>query len=150
MPDLDDHAAVKLWGRVIRGYEATSRALQKELRDRFDLSEAEVETLLDLALRPEHFAPMKALAQAASFSTGGFTKIADRLTDRGLTERVHCAKDRRVTYLALTETGTRLADDLTRAVATINRELFIDALGEEKARDVAAAMTTLYHANTDQ
>ena len=149
MPNLDDRAAVKLWGRVIRGYEATSRALQKRLRESFDLSGPEVETLLDLALRSEHYAPMKDLAHAASFSTGGFTKIADRLTERGLTERIHCEKDRRVTYLALTEQGTKVASDLTKAVADTNRELFINPLGEEKAREVAAAMTTLYHANTD-
>ena len=150
MPDLDDKGAVKLWGRVIRGYEATSRALQKKLRERFDLSGPEVETLLDLALRSEHYAPMKDLAHAASFSTGGFTKIADRLTERGLTERIHCEKDRRVTYLALTEEGTAVASELTKAVANTNRELFINALGEEKAREVAAAMTTLYHANTER
>ena len=149
MPNLDDRAAVKLWGRVIRGYEATSRALQKRLRESFDLSGPEVETLLDLALRSEHYAPMKDLAHAASFSTGGFTKIADRLTERGLTERIHCEKDRRVTYLALTEEGTRVSSDLISAVAGFNRELFIEVLGEDRAREVATAMTPLYHANTD-
>ena len=51
---------------------------------------------------------MAALAREAAFSTGGFTKIADRLAKRGLVERAPCADDRRVVYLQLSGSGAAL------------------------------------------
>ena len=149
-PAIDDRDAVELWGRVINGFGATSKVLQERAREKFDLSAAEMESLLTLYLLPEHNAPMKTLAEAAAFSTGGFTKIADKLSTRGITRRIACAKDRRVTYLALTEEGQAFAAEVTRFVAETNREIFIGVLGEARARDVARAITELYRANAAQ
>lgn len=146
-PVVDDATAVEIWGRVIRGFQATNRLLHSECKTKFGLSEAEVETLLTLQRTPEGSATLNTLSRAAAFSTGGFTKVADRLTAQGLTERAACAEDRRVTYLQLTEHGATVARELTAFVAAVNRERVIDILGNERALDVAAAMTELFRAN---
>lgn len=144
---VDDATAVELWGRVIHGFMATNRGLHANLKARFDLNEAEVETLLSLFRCPDHRSRHNALAKSAGFSTGGFTKIADKVTARGLTKRTACAEDRRVSYLELTPMGVDFAAELTAAAATLNRERFIEVLGLERAQLVAEAMTELYRHN---
>jgi DNA-binding MarR family transcriptional regulator len=144
----DAATAVELWGRVISGFTATNRRLHAAIKAAFNLNEAEAETLLNLHRHAERRAPMSTLSRAAAFSTGGFTKIADKLAKRGLAVRVPGTEDRRVTNLELTEAGIELAGELTCLVAEINRAQFIDVLGAERAGLVAEAMTELYRANS--
>jgi DNA-binding MarR family transcriptional regulator len=147
---VDDAAAVELWGRVIKGFQVTNRGIHDTIRGAVSLNEAEAETLLNLHRHPEHRVPMAKLARAAAFTTGGFTKIADRLAGRDLVVRVPCIDDRRVTFLELTPSGDELAAELSALVADANRAQFIDILGPERARLVADAMTELYRANTER
>ncbi|GAA1127167.1 MarR family winged helix-turn-helix transcriptional regulator [Citricoccus alkalitolerans] len=142
----DEHA-VELWGRIINGFEATNRRIHGAINERFSLSEAEVQVLLTLHRQPDLRAPMATLARAASFSTGGFTKLADKLTQRGLVSRAACPDDRRVTLLEFTPDGRTLADEVTRLDARLNREAFLDVLGLDTAEDVAEAMAELFRAN---
>jgi DNA-binding MarR family transcriptional regulator len=145
----DNATAIELWGRVISGFQVTNRRLHAAIKSAFNLNEAEAETLLNLHRDPEHRASLSILSRAAMFSTGGFTKIADKLTSRGLTVRVPDTEDRRVTYLKLTEAGVELAAELACLVADINRAQFIEILGPDRAHLVAEAMTELYRANRD-
>lgn len=144
---IDDDAAVALWGRVIHGFQATNRRVHAAVTEVADLGEAEVQTLLNIRLDPERRVPMARLARAASFSTGGFTKLADKLTRRGLVARVASTDDRRVTLLALTAEGDELADELARRVADANRAHVVDVLGADRAHALAESMTELYRAN---
>lgn len=146
-PSIDDTTAIELWGRAIRGYQVTSKKLHSSIHEQFDLNEAEAETLLTLHLHPEHRAPLNALSKATAFTTGGFTKIADKLVARDLAVRVACSTDRRVTYLELTDEGIKLASKLATFVAEANRANFIELLGPERAQIVADAMTELYRAH---
>ncbi|WP_201301218.1 MarR family winged helix-turn-helix transcriptional regulator [Citricoccus sp. K5] len=143
----DEHA-VELWGRVINGFEVTNRRIHGAINERFSLSEAEVQVLLNLHRQPDFRAPMAQLARAASFSTGGFTKLADKLTQRGFVSRAACPDDRRVTFLEFTPEGRRLADELTGLAARLTREAFIDVLGQDTAEVMAEAMSELVRANT--
>lgn len=147
--EIHDAEAVQLWGRVIKGFAVTNRKLHAAIKSAFNLGEAEAETLLNLHRDPEHRAPMATLARAAAFTSGGYTKIADKLVNRGLVVRVPCADDRRITYLELTEDGTKVATDLACLVSDVNRAQFVGVLGPDRARLVAEAMTELYRANRD-
>jgi DNA-binding MarR family transcriptional regulator len=142
--------AVTQWGLVIEGFQVTNRKLHRAVADAFSLDPAEAETLLRLTRSPEHRMPMAALAREAAFSTGGFTKIADRLAKRGLVERAPCADDRRVVYLELTAAGAKLADELQGLVAGIVQRTYIDVLGADRAAMVAEAMADLREANAAQ
>jgi DNA-binding MarR family transcriptional regulator len=145
-PSTDDRA-VELWGRVINGFEVTNGRIHDAIHARFALTPAEAQAVLNLRRQPEQRAPMVKLARAASFTTGGFTKLADKLTKRGLVTRVACSDDRRVTFLEFTEEGRRLADEMSRMLILENHEAFIDVLGQERAELVADAMTELFRAN---
>jgi DNA-binding MarR family transcriptional regulator len=138
---------VTQWGLVIEGFQTTNKKLHRAVADAFSLDPAEAETLLRLTRSPDRRMPMAALAREAAFSTGGFTKIADRLAKRGLVERKPCADDRRVVYLELTGAGAGLADELQSLVAGIVRKTYIDVLGADRAALVAEAMADLREAN---
>jgi DNA-binding MarR family transcriptional regulator len=139
--------AVTQWGLVIEGFQVTNRKLHRAVADAFSLDPSEAETLLRLTRSPDRRMPMAALAREAAFSTGGFTKIADRLAKRGLVERAPCADDRRVVYLELSGAGAALADELQGLVADIVHKTYIDVLGAERAAMVAEAMAVLREAN---
>lgn len=146
-PPPDDDATIVMWGQVIRGFQTTNRLIHAALKERFNLNEAEAETLLSLHRSPDNRARHNLLAQGTGVTTGGFTKVAEKLTQRGLTARVACAEDRRVIYLALTDAGLELATELSNDTAKAVRESFIDALGRERAELVSDAMLALYRAN---
>jgi DNA-binding MarR family transcriptional regulator len=138
---------VTQWGLVIEGFQVTNKKLHRAVADAFSLDPAEAETLLRLTRSPDNRMPMAALAREAAFSTGGFTKIADRLAKRSLVERQPCADDRRVVYLELTGAGAELADELQGLVAGIVQKTYIDVLGADRAAMVAEAMAELREAN---
>ncbi|GAB2727893.1 MarR family winged helix-turn-helix transcriptional regulator [Arthrobacter bambusae] len=139
---------VTQWGLVIEGFQITNRKLHRAVAAAFSLDPAEAETLLRLTRSPERRMSMAALAREAAFSTGGFTKIADRLAKRDLVVRTPCADDRRVVYLELTAAGVKLADELQNLVADIVRKTYIDVLGADRAAVVAEAMAELREANS--
>ena len=140
---------VTQWGLVMEGFQITNRKLHRAVTEAFSLDPAEAETLLRLTRSPDRRMPMAALAREAAFSTGGFTKIADRLAKRDLVVRAPCADDRRVVYLELTAAGVHLADELQGLVADIVRKTYIDVLGANRASVVAEAMAELREANAN-
>ena len=65
---------------------------------------------------------MSQLAREVSLSSGGFTKLADRLERNGYLVRQACALDRRVTYATLTKKGLDLAEQARTKHVALLRE----------------------------
>jgi DNA-binding MarR family transcriptional regulator len=135
--------SVTLWGHVIEGFQSVNQNLHHRIAEAFSLSPAESEALLRLGRSPGHRMPMAKLANQLAFSTAGLTKIADRLTQRGLVQRSPCLEDRRVTYLELSGQGRTTARRLRHLVTEVTTTTFVDSLGPERATQVAAAMAEL-------
>lgn len=134
---------ISLWGLVIEGFHAADERIHRDIARQLDLDRAEAETLLRMARADHSPKTMAEIAREAQFSSGGFTKIADRLVRRELACRTRCSQDRRVVYFALTSAGQHLADRLQDLAARAVQSVFIDALGEERAQLLAAAMRDL-------
>ena len=134
---------VSLWGHVIEGFQATNRHLHGVIAREFALDAAEAEVLLRLSRSVRQRLPMSDLSGQVAFSTGGVTKVADRLVRRGLAGRVPCRGDRRVTHLHPTAEGERVGGSLPRRVAEVVRAIYIEVLGPERAELVAVAMAEL-------
>ncbi|SFP50354.1 DNA-binding transcriptional regulator, MarR family [Amycolatopsis arida] len=149
MPDpyTDDDEIVTWWGLVIEGYLATQDRLMGEIAERFGLAPASFDILLRLVRSPERRMPMTRLAHEAALSSGGFTKVADRLVAAGLICRVPSPDDRRVTFVTLTDHGRDIADRARKACAEILRHRVLDPLGPEASAALADAMRTLREAN---
>ncbi|PXY31056.1 MarR family winged helix-turn-helix transcriptional regulator [Prauserella muralis] len=144
----DDDAIVTWWGLVIEGYVATQDRLMGEIAERFGLAPASFDILLRLVRSPEHRMPMTRLANEAALSSGGFTKVADRLVAAGLIRRLPSPEDRRVTFACLTDHGRDVAEQARKACADILRETVLSPLGPEAAESLAEAMRTLREVNS--
>lgn len=145
----DDDEIVTWWGLVIEGYHVTHDNLMGEIEQQCDLAPGAFDILIRLLRSPDHRMPMTRLAREAALSSGGFTKVADRLAAADLITRQPCDTDRRVTYAVLTEHGLDTADRARKACAEILRRRVLAPLGSERSADLAEAMRALRAANAE-
>jgi DNA-binding MarR family transcriptional regulator len=102
---------------------------------------------LHLLLRSkDHRLPMSKLARDLSMTSGGFTKLADRMGQDGLIDRRNSAGDRRVVYATLTEEGLRLARRTERQYKAAIREHVLDVLSPEAVLLLADRIQPLHDA----
>lgn len=139
----DDDELITAWGLCLEAMGAASRALTTELERRFGLAASEAEVLFRLARTPGGRLATSRLAADVSFSSGGFTRLVDRLVQGGLIKRVPCASDRRVIYTSLTTKGRSVAESALVAHAESLRRDVLNPLGPERLRELAATMRQL-------
>jgi DNA-binding MarR family transcriptional regulator len=107
-------------------------------------------TALHLLLRSkDHRLPMSRLARDLSMTSGGFTKLADRMGQEGLIDRRNSSGDRRVVYATLTEEGLRLARRSERQYKAALREHVLGVLTAAKLVELAESTATLDEAEAD-
>lgn len=99
---LDDDD-VTLYGLFVEAYSRLKPLLHQDL----GLPETWFEVLLRLGRTPGRALRMSELAAAVSFSSGGFTRLADRIEEAGLIRREPDPDDRRAAFAVLTEDGER-------------------------------------------
>lgn len=144
VPDAD---VVSWWGLVIEGFHRTHRHVGVGVEGAVGLTQAPAEVLLRLVRTPGHRLPMSQVARECALSSGGFTKVADKLAHLDLVRRVPSDHDRRVTYAELTDVGVRVAREVEAATAQALRSHLIDVLGAREAHALAEVMRRLRDAN---
>lgn len=112
--DLLHDDRVTLWGLFFEAYQGIQRRLDRELRAEVSLPDGWLEVLLRIGRTPGQAVPMTQLAEMVLFSSGGFTKLADRMERAGLIHRAPRPTDRRSLLATLTPEGERV---LERALA---------------------------------
>ncbi len=101
------------YGLMLEANRRLERLFERSLRDHHDLSKVEFEALLRLGRSEGAQMSMTDLAQQMVLSSGGITRLVDRLGESDLVERRQCPEDRRILWAHLTEAGERrLADAL--------------------------------------
>jgi DNA-binding MarR family transcriptional regulator len=120
--------------------------LQNECLEPVDLSFVDYSILRVLHYRPapHELSPSK-LSEAAVRSTGGMTKIIDRLERRGLVMRVPDPGDRRSVLVRLTDEGVELSNKASAAY-TIGRERVLGRLSERQLAESRTAVRRLIRA----
>ena len=141
--DLSDHELITAWGHVVEAHALVTRAMRADLDSTTGWPESWFEVLLRLVRSPDERLPMTVLAAQVSFSSGGFTKLADRLVEAGLVDRLPCLADRRVTWISLTAKGRREIRSAATAHADFLRAHLVSALGPTGVRDLSELMRTL-------
>ena len=138
-----------LWKTVVRGYTHVTEMLTEQVERETGLPAVEFLALIWL-LRgdsgeagPDVAVPLSKLARQVAFSSGGFTKVADRLEQAGLIKRQPSESDRRVTHAVLTDTGRALAQRAFTVYCQGLRELVVERLGLENLRVMAENMARL-------
>jgi DNA-binding MarR family transcriptional regulator len=87
-----------------------ARQMGLELEAACEMPLAWFEVLLQLRRAPEGRLKMNQVADAIVHSTGGTTRLVDRLEIAGLVARRSCPNDRRATYVAITPEGDARLD----------------------------------------
>ena len=93
------------WRAFLLAHARVSRRLDEDLRLEHDLSIAEYDTLLTLALAPGRRMRMGPLAEQVILSKSGVTRLIDRLVGDELVERSVCLADARGAEAVLTDRG---------------------------------------------
>jgi DNA-binding MarR family transcriptional regulator len=144
LPDPAGQELVSLWGAALEGFAEISRVLADELDTALGIPMTWAEVLFRLRRTPGELLPSTRLARDVSFSSGGFTKLMDRLVEAKLVERQACPTDRRVVYAALTPRGRELADRALEVHIAGLRRHVLDVIGEERLRALGDTMRHLH------
>lgn len=134
---MDDLELVAGWLRLRADLDSVSSLLAAEVEGATGLAMTAFQVLGRLALEPGRTVPMTKLARQLRFTTGGFTKLCDRLVLLGLIERRGSSGDRRVVLAVLTEGGARLAAVGLAAYARALRRAVLGPIGESGLAELA-------------
>jgi DNA-binding MarR family transcriptional regulator len=129
-------ANVKLFELLLETNAKLARSLSTRLESECEIPLAWFEVLLRLRQNPEGRLKMNEIADATVHSTGGTTRLIDRMAEAGLVERRNCPTDRRAIHVEITKDGNAKFDE-----AISVHLAYLE--GEVKARLTNAERSTL-------
>lgn len=136
--DLEQEA----WEGFLRTHERLWRAMAAGLAP-LNVSMAEYSVLALLGSAGQKGMRMSELAERRLMSSGGFTRLADRLESRGLIERRKSAADGRSLDAILTKDGRTLLRRAWRQHRGDLHALFFDRLDDDDLRRLAGIWARL-------
>jgi DNA-binding MarR family transcriptional regulator len=148
-----DDDRIHAFGVTLEALTRLNHVFDRSLRQRAGLGQGWFEALLRIQ-RSGGTMTMGQLAAQVALTSGGVTRLVDRLTEEGLAERRNCATDRRVQYVAITEAGVaRLQqaiavhlDDLSREftgrMTEAEREVLVRVMDRLRRPEVVAVQPT--------
>lgn len=102
-----DERRLEVWRQFLVAHEAVLRTLEHELREERALPLGWYEVLLRLSRAEGGRLRMRELAKGILLTPSGLTRLADRMAEAGLIERVSCPTDRRGAFATITPAGKR-------------------------------------------
>jgi|SRR6185437_1955990 len=113
MMSLTDDDRITLMGLLIETNAKLTRVLGAELEKETGLPLSWYDAMIRLRRSPEGILTMTQLGAEVSLTSGGITRLVDRLVDAGYVERQHCPSDRRSVHVALTPAGVAKVEAAT-------------------------------------
>ncbi len=136
-----DHAALRLWLRLLATTNLIERRVRRKLEDQFDTTLPRFDLMAQLHRAPDGL-KMGEASRRMMVSGGNVTGIADSLEREGLIRRIADPRDGRASLLRLTDSGRRqfraMADRHERWIIEIFAEL-----GDREIADLAALLARL-------
>ena len=144
MSDGEDRDATLIadWTAVVRAVESVQNSFAQRL-DVLGMSLPYFAVLSLLLDATDHRLPMSRIARDLAMTSGGFTKLADRMARDGLIDRRGSAGDRRVVFAALTDAGLGNARRAVEAYRDFLRREVIEAVDGRDLERLAALSRTL-------
>ena len=130
---------VVLFGLLLETNARLSRSLGVELEAACDLPLAWFEVLLQLRKVPEGRLKMNQIADAIVHSSGGTTRLVDRIEEAGLVARQSCPSDRRAIHVAITDAGNAKLDQ----ALNVHLEYLDESLAKQLTENERATLATL-------
>ncbi len=132
-----------MWTGIVHGFKHVNEILAEHVEQEIGLPPPDFFVLAHLLRSSDPAVPLSRLARERAFSSGGFTKLADRLEQAGLIVRQPSAFDRRVTNAVLTPAGCATAERAVTVYCTALRELVLRRLGADGLRAMLGQMNRL-------
>ena len=127
-----DEPIITSWGRLVEAYSFLDRRLGESLEASCGIPMAWFEVLLRLARAEGEQLTMGALTEQVALTSGGVTRLLDRMIKVGYVERRQCPTDRRVVYAALTSAGRGKIEDAALVHARDLEEVFASFSPQER------------------
>jgi DNA-binding MarR family transcriptional regulator len=134
-----DDERLHLMGLVIRANRRLTDRLARDLEDSVGIPLVFFDVLIHVGAAPEGRLTMSKLSADVALTTGGVTRLVDRMVDAGLVERQNCPSDRRSIHVVLTTEGRAVLEKAVAAhIYGIDRYLMdpLDA-GDRAALEIA-------------
>jgi len=119
----DDHAALKLWLRMLASTTHIEAEIRRRLRDRFDISLARFDYMAQL-YRYRDGLKMRDLSRYLMVTGGNVTGLTDDLAHDGIVVRESSPSDRRAWIVRLTPKGRRQFETMAQEHEDWILELF--------------------------
>ncbi len=131
---------LELMGLIVRTHRRLTETLGHELEESVGIPLVFFDVLIHVAAAPDGYLTMSRLSTDVALTTGGVTRLVDRMVDAGLVAREHCPKDRRSIHVVLTPEGHAVLGEAVAAhIDGIDRHLVSHLDQDERA----ALSTTL-------
>lgn len=144
-----DNALVLAFGRLQGAASRLEYILGRSLERECGISHLMYEVLLILGRAGGQGLSMRALAQEQVLTTGGATRLVDRMEAAGLVERVEDPGDRRGRLVRLTPTGEETTVRASRLHVENIRRYFLAPLPPEDRERFAEDLRILSHSARD-
>lgn len=139
---LDDERLTAV-GLLVEAETALIRVLDAELRRDAGMPLGTYEVLVRLGRSPGRRLRQVELSRQLSLTTGGITRIVDRLEAAGLVRRTASSIDRRGTYAELTDAGLDAVQRATEVhLRSLQRHL-VDPLGPDRLEELVGSVRRL-------
>lgn len=99
---------IRTFGLLVEAHARLTRELDRRLREETGVALQTLEVLLRVSRSPEGWMPLTQLADTVALTSGGLTRMVDRLEREGLVARQRCTDDGRVVRVVLTDEGVTL------------------------------------------
>lgn len=141
-PKDGDDNLVGDWSHVVRAIDAVQHAATGRL-EAIDVPLPYFWVLTLLADADGQRMPMSRIARDLAMTSGGFTKLADRMARDGLIDRRGSSGDRRVVFAALTDAGSELAARASEVYRRFLREEVLGLVSRDDLASLASIATRL-------
>ncbi|MGC5019228.1 MarR family winged helix-turn-helix transcriptional regulator [Micromonospora sp. DT47] len=133
-PAAPDRALITTFGRLVEVFSSLEQRLGASLEERCGIPHSWFEVMLRIARSEDGQVSMGSLAEQIALTTGGVTRLIDRMIAAGYIERVPCPTDRRVNFASLTPAGRAKLQEAAEVHAGNLEQVFADFTGDDLRR----------------
>ncbi|MGZ8733894.1 MAG: MarR family winged helix-turn-helix transcriptional regulator [Acidimicrobiia bacterium] len=134
---------ISTFGLLHEAHRRLERTFDRSLATHSGMSGSFFEVLLRIGRSPGTRLTMSELACQLGLTSGGATRLVDRVVEAGLVVRTSCPSDRRVQWVVLTPAGEQKLDEgLSVHLDDLQREL-IDRLDPDELEMLERALDKL-------
>jgi len=138
-----DDERLALMGLLVRSHRRLADLLGRELEQSVGIPLIWFDVLIHIGGADEGRLTMSKLSTEVALTTGGVTRLVDRMVEAGLVARQNCPSDRRSVHVVLTPAGqSTLGHAISEHIEGIDRHLFAPLDDADRAA-LAVALSKL-------